>query len=63
MDALAPRYETFSQKQNELPAYNRHSQILNAIKQETVVIVSGETGSGKTTQIPQYILNDCAVRR
>lgn len=27
-----------------------------------VFIVNGETGSGKTTQVPQYILND-ATRR
>ncbi|KAF5777335.1 putative RNA helicase [Helianthus annuus] len=39
-----------------LPAYKEKDTILNAISQNQVVIISGETGCGKTTQIPQYIL-------
>ncbi|CAK9137165.1 unnamed protein product [Ilex paraguariensis] len=39
-----------------LPAYKEKDAILNAILQNQVVIVSGETGCGKTTQIPQFIL-------
>ncbi|KAK9060030.1 hypothetical protein SSX86_020734 [Deinandra increscens subsp. villosa] len=39
-----------------LPAYKEKDAILNAISQNQVVIISGETGCGKTTQIPQYIL-------
>jgi HrpA-like RNA helicase len=32
------------------------SAILDAIKEHPTVIIIGETGSGKTTQIPQYLL-------
>ncbi|XP_021896216.1 DExH-box ATP-dependent RNA helicase DExH5, mitochondrial isoform X1 [Carica papaya] len=39
-----------------LPAYKEKDAILTAISQNQVVIVSGETGCGKTTQIPQFIL-------
>ncbi|GJX48291.1 DExH-box ATP-dependent RNA helicase DExH5, mitochondrial isoform X1 [Tanacetum coccineum] len=39
-----------------LPAYKERDAILNAISQNQVVIISGETGCGKTTQIPQFIL-------
>ncbi|KAI3696242.1 hypothetical protein L1987_79253 [Smallanthus sonchifolius] len=39
-----------------LPAYKEKDAILNAISQNQVVIISGETGCGKTTQIPQFIL-------
>ncbi|KAL0380816.1 UNVERIFIED_CONTAM: DExH-box ATP-dependent RNA helicase DExH5, mitochondrial [Sesamum angustifolium] len=39
-----------------LPAYKEKDTILNAISQNQVVIISGETGCGKTTQIPQFIL-------
>ncbi|KAK6241891.1 Helicase [Theobroma cacao] len=39
-----------------LPAYKEKDAILSVILQNQVVIVSGETGCGKTTQIPQFIL-------
>ncbi|OMP10349.1 hypothetical protein COLO4_04583 [Corchorus olitorius] len=39
-----------------LPAYKEKDAILTTILQNQVVIISGETGCGKTTQIPQFIL-------
>ncbi|KAL6957771.1 RNA helicase [Sarracenia purpurea var. burkii] len=39
-----------------LPAYKEKDALLMAISQNQVVIISGETGCGKTTQIPQFIL-------
>ncbi|XP_057988227.1 DExH-box ATP-dependent RNA helicase DExH5, mitochondrial isoform X3 [Hevea brasiliensis] len=39
-----------------LPAYKEKDAILKAISQSQVVIISGETGCGKTTQIPHFIL-------
>ncbi|KAJ4709838.1 putative ATP-dependent RNA helicase [Melia azedarach] len=39
-----------------LPAYKEKDRLLTAISQNQVVIISGETGCGKTTQIPQFIL-------
>lgn len=38
-----------------LPVYSFRDDLLDAIKQHQVLIVVGETGSGKTTQIPQYL--------
>ena len=32
--------------------------IVDAIEHNQVVLVAGETGCGKTTQLPQYILED-----
>lgn len=40
----------------ELPVSLRRDEIANAINQHQVVIVSGETGSGKTTQLPKICL-------
>ncbi|KDO76827.1 hypothetical protein CISIN_1g046397mg [Citrus sinensis] len=39
-----------------LPAYKEKNRLLTAISQNQVVIISGETGCGKTTQVPQFIL-------
>lgn len=36
--------------------------MLHKIRNNQVLIVSSETGSGKTTQIPQYIMDDAAAR-
>ncbi|KAL3654449.1 hypothetical protein CASFOL_004130 [Castilleja foliolosa] len=41
---------------SNLPAYKEKDTILSSISNNQVVIISGETGCGKTTQIPQFIL-------
>ena len=39
-----------------LPIYNYRSEILKRLKDEHVLILQGETGCGKSTQIPQYLV-------
>ena len=41
----------------ELPVSSRRDEIAEAIRNHQVVIVSGETGSGKTTQLPKICLS------
>jgi len=38
-----------------LPIYDFKDDLLSAIRDYQVLIIVGETGSGKTTQIPQYL--------
>jgi ATP-dependent helicase HrpA len=40
----------------ELPVSQRREEILAAVRDHQVVIVAGETGSGKTTQLPKVCL-------
>ena len=40
----------------ELPVSERRDQIKSAIRDHQVVVVAGETGSGKTTQLPKMCL-------
>ncbi|MCA1854732.1 ATP-dependent RNA helicase HrpA [Massilia oculi] len=40
----------------DLPVSSRRGEIAQAIQENQVVIVSGETGSGKTTQLPKICL-------
>ncbi|MCK5736526.1 MAG: ATP-dependent RNA helicase HrpA, partial [Spirochaetaceae bacterium] len=41
---------------SELPITARRYEIIDAIKKHQVIILSGETGSGKTTQIPKMCI-------
>nr|XP_053629982.1 pre-mRNA-splicing factor ATP-dependent RNA helicase DHX16-like [Cherax quadricarinatus] len=38
-----------------LPVFPFREALLNAINEHQIMIIEGETGSGKTTQIPQYL--------
>ena len=44
-----PEYE-------ELPILDHKDEILSKLENTQVLIITGETGSGKSTQVPQYIL-------
>ena len=47
------------QKQrSELPIFKMKAEILEAIQDNSVVLIRGNTGCGKTTQVCQYILDD-----
>ncbi|KAL2546121.1 DEA(D/H)-box RNA helicase family protein [Forsythia ovata] len=52
----SPEGRKMMEFRSSLPAYKEKDAILSAILQNQVVIISGETGCGKTTQIPQFIL-------
>ncbi|WDN88337.1 ATP-dependent helicase HrpA [Desulfosarcina sp. BuS5] len=40
----------------DLPVFPKKNEIIEAISKNRIIIISGETGSGKTTQIPQFCL-------
>ncbi|CAH0043595.1 unnamed protein product [Clonostachys solani] len=42
-------------QRESLPVYAFRSQVIQAVKDNQVLIVVGETGSGKTTQLTQYL--------
>ncbi|XP_061637907.1 probable ATP-dependent RNA helicase DHX40 isoform X2 [Phyllopteryx taeniolatus] len=45
-------------KENEskrLPIYKHKAKLVQAVKESPFLLVTGETGSGKTTQLPQYL--------
>jgi HrpA-like RNA helicase len=41
----------------ELPVIGYRSEIMESIRKNQIVICISETGSGKTTQIPQFCLD------
>ncbi|CAN1277701.1 DExH-box ATP-dependent RNA helicase DExH1 [Linum perenne] len=42
----------------KLPAFKAKAEFLKAVTENQVLVISGETGCGKTTQLPQYILEE-----
>mmetsp|Transcript_32112 Transcript_32112/g.68362 ORF Transcript_32112/g.68362 Transcript_32112/m.68362 type:complete len:723 (+) Transcript_32112:64-2232(+) len=54
--AYTPRYRSILQTRLKLPVYQFQSQLLEAVAGSQTVVVEGETGSGKTTQIPQFLV-------
>ncbi|XP_030482340.2 DExH-box ATP-dependent RNA helicase DExH1 isoform X2 [Cannabis sativa] len=50
--------KTMQSFREKLPAFKMKSQFLKAVAENQVLVVSGETGCGKTTQLPQFILEE-----
>ena len=41
---------------DQLPIVERRQEFLDTIRENQVVVIAGETGSGKSTQIPKFCL-------
>uniref|UniRef100_A0A671XQV8 Pre-mRNA-splicing factor ATP-dependent RNA helicase PRP16 n=1 Tax=Sparus aurata TaxID=8175 RepID=A0A671XQV8_SPAAU len=50
--------KTLLEQRQYLPIFAVRQQLLNIIRDNSIVIVVGETGSGKTTQLTQYLHED-----
>uniref|UniRef100_A0A915JHK2 Helicase ATP-binding domain-containing protein n=1 Tax=Romanomermis culicivorax TaxID=13658 RepID=A0A915JHK2_ROMCU len=49
------RRQTIEETKRSLPVYAFKDALIKAVHDHQVLIIEGETGSGKTTQIPQYL--------
>ena len=45
-------------KRKALPIWSKAEEIKAALKKNNVLVLTGETGSGKSTQVPQFMLNE-----
>ncbi|KAH8287336.1 hypothetical protein KR054_005923 [Drosophila jambulina] len=57
------RNRSMVQDRQSLPIYGHRARILSLMQREQVLIIQGATGSGKSTQLPQYILEWAAKHR
>lgn len=52
------KYKEMLKFREKLPAYAKKEEVVQLINSHRVLVVSGETGCGKTTQVTQFILDD-----
>ncbi|GAA5825694.1 hypothetical protein JCM3770_004450 [Rhodotorula araucariae] len=55
IDEAQKRAQSIDETRKSLPVYQWREQFLEAVAQYQVLVIEGETGSGKTTQLPQYL--------
>jgi len=55
---LSTRYFDILRKRRDLPVHTEREQFLRLFHATQILVFVGETGSGKTTQIPQFVLFD-----
>ncbi|KAL8952546.1 MAG: hypothetical protein Q9222_001536, partial [Ikaeria aurantiellina] len=55
LKAAEKKAASIEDTRKSLPIYTFRDELLAAVEQYQVLIIVGETGSGKTTQIPQYL--------
>lgn len=56
INAAEAKAKSIEETRKSLPIYQFRDDLLKAIESYQCLIVIGETGSGKTTQMPQYLL-------
>ncbi|KAI5294273.1 DEAH-box ATP-dependent RNA helicase prp43 [Ascosphaera acerosa] len=55
---LSKRYMSILKTRRDLPVHAQRDEFLQLYQQSQILVFVGETGSGKTTQIPQFVLFD-----
>jgi len=53
----AKEYKQVLRNRSKLPAYSREAEIVATVNANPVTIIQGETGCGKSTQCPQFLLD------
>ena len=53
-----PEYQKMFDQRSKLPVFDRCEEILKAVEENQVIVICGETGCGKSTQIVQFLLDD-----
>ncbi|KAL2162528.1 hypothetical protein VTH06DRAFT_7442 [Thermothelomyces fergusii] len=51
-----PKFQQMLASRMELPMWQFRQQVVDIVEREQVVIVCGETGCGKSTQVPSFLL-------
>ena len=50
------RYEALLESRRQLPVFPHRDVVIRTLRHHQVLVLVGETGSGKTTQVPQFLV-------
>lgn len=59
---VSDAYQAMLPGREQLPIAKSRNRILESVAHSQVVVLSGETGCGKSTQLPAYLLEDALAR-
>lgn len=54
----SPAHSEMCATRQKLPAFKKKEHVVDAVKNSSVTVICGQTGCGKSTQVPQYLLED-----
>ena len=57
-EPFSQRYVNILKGRRDLPVHAQRQEFLDMYQKSQILVFVGETGSGKTTQIPQFVLYD-----
>ncbi|XP_051632340.1 LOW QUALITY PROTEIN: pre-mRNA-splicing factor ATP-dependent RNA helicase DHX16 [Manacus candei] len=60
---LERRRQSARESRRSLPIFPLRAELVAAVAQHQILVIEGETGSGKTTQIPQYLHEEGYTRQ
>ncbi|KAK6183551.1 hypothetical protein SNE40_011010 [Patella caerulea] len=55
---MRQEYQKMLKFRENLPSFKMQDEIIETLARNQVVVIGGETGCGKTTQVPQFILDE-----
>jgi pre-mRNA-splicing factor ATP-dependent RNA helicase DHX15/PRP43 len=56
------KYYEILTRRKKLPVWEAKSEFVKLVEENSIVLLVGETGSGKTTQVPQFFLDSTTGR-
>lgn len=63
VDEVFAKYRFDKSSSTELPIHSVKQKIMKTIENNSSVVIIGNTGCGKSTQVPQFILDDAYAKK
>ncbi|KAJ8674355.1 hypothetical protein QAD02_005617 [Eretmocerus hayati] len=63
VNRIYDQYNFSYRPQENLPIFKCKEEIVSTIETHSVTVIEGATGCGKSTQVPQFILDSCYTQR